>query len=130
MNLQELIADSKLRAGQKKPRRTRPEKDSFALTKEELRKLKLEQCVPQSIHLRLVQQICECGNKMTVINQGPLVKKVSPSLTHFEYHEDIHKDDYAALPRFIEVSQMDVMYCEDCFVNAHYVEVPREKATT
>ena len=123
MNLDELIADAKRRKGLKRSKRSRKSdtgEDAFKRTKEYLRQLKLEACVPVSVHLRVTHQTCECGAVRECVNQVPLVKKVSVSLTHFEAHEIIHDAEYGSLPRFIDVVKVDVPYCEDCFVNAKY----------
>ena len=123
MNLDELIADAKRRKGLKSPKRSRKSatgEDAFKQTKEYFRQLKLEACIPESIHLRVTHQTCECGAVRECVNQVPLVKKVSPSLVHFEAHEHIHGEEYDSLPRFIDVIKVDVPYCEDCFVNATY----------
>lgn len=123
MNLDELIADAKRRKGLKSPKRSRKSdtgEDSFKRTKEYLRQLKLEACIPESIHLRVTHQTCECGAVRECVNQLPLVKKVSPSLVHYEAYEKIHGEGLNTLPRFIDVTKVDVPYCEDCFVNATY----------
>jgi len=30
--------------------------------------------------------------------------------------------DYDHLPKFVDYQKVDIPYCEDCFVNAHYAE--------
>ena len=126
MNLDELIADSLERA--KKPktkkRSSRPEKgDAYAQTKEELRKLQLDACEPVSVHLRVTNQQCECGEVYHAVNTVPLVKCVGKNLTHFRPEENANDPKYWHLPRVIEVHTVDIPYCETCFVNASYVHV-------
>ncbi len=127
MNLADLVADAKRRAKLKPKAKRKVTSDDYTRTKEELRKFRLEECIPESIHLRIIRQTCICGTKLTAINTGPLVKKVSRSLTHFEYHEDISK--FNGLPRYVEILHINVPYCENCFTemlddDAIYVEVP------
>ena len=127
MNLQELIADAKRRQEAKKTRAPRPKKkdgeDAVAQTKEYLRQLKLDACVPVSVHLRVTHQTCECGAHHESVNNYPLIKKESPSLTHYESVVSENPADlsqYNDLPRFIDVTKVYVPWCEDCFANAHY----------
>lgn len=133
MNLLELVADANRRAKLKPSKKRKVATDEFTRTKEELRKYRLEQCIPESIHLRIIRQTCNCGNELTAINTGPLVKKISPSITHFEYHEDISK--FNGLPRYVEVLRITVPYCEECFTemldtDPIYVEIPDAKTET
>lgn len=133
MNLDALIADAK-KLSKKKPaskRRTSREAPGadFYRTKEELRQMQLDACVPISVHLRVNYQTCECGNKLQAVNTYPLVKRVSPRLTWFEA---VKSEDpgtlsqYNHLPRFIEVRRVEVPWCEDCFANATYIEATDE----
>jgi hypothetical protein len=128
MSLEALIADAKKRAKapKKAPRSRSNAADAYYRTKEELLAMKLEACVPVSVHLRVTYQACECGAALQSVNTWPLVKRVSPSLTHFEAVESQNPGDlskYNDLPRFLEVRKVDVPWCEDCFANATYVEV-------
>lgn len=127
MSLEALIADAKKRANapKKAPRSRAKAVDAYYKTKEELLAMKLEACVPVSVHLRVTYQTCECGSKFESVNTWPLVKRVSPSLTHFEAVESQDPgtlEKYNHLPRFIETRKVYVPWCEDCFANATYVE--------
>lgn len=120
MGLDALIADAKRRKGLKSPKRSKSASadTTFKQTKEYLRQLKLEACIPESVHLRVTHQTCACGEEYQCINQWPLVKKVSTSLTHFEAYEDILK--FSGLPRFTDVQQIKIPFCEVCFVKSTY----------
>lgn len=131
MNLDTLIAEAKARAKapkKAKGARVRPEGgDAYQRTKAELLQMKLDACVPISVHLRLTTQTCECGEVMNSVNTWPLVKRTSPSLTHFEAIDTQDPNalsKYNHLPRFIEVAEVIVPWCETCFANATYVEAP------
>ena len=83
--------------------------------------MKLDQCVAVSVHLRTTTQTCECGSVFQSVNCYPLVKKVSPTLTHFEAVKSQDPgalSKYNALPRIHEVRSVDIPWCEDCFANA------------
>ena len=59
MNLDELIADARKRKGTKVPKRSAKGNTWSGIgrqTKEELRKIRLDNCVPVSIHLRTTTQ--------------------------------------------------------------------------
>lgn len=121
MGLDALIADAKRRKGLKSPKRSKKAdtgEDAFKRTKEYLRQLKLEACIPESVHLKVTHQTCACGQEYQCINQWPLVKKVSKSLTHFEAYEDIQ--EFSGLPRFTDVQQIKVPFCEVCFDKSVY----------
>jgi hypothetical protein len=115
MNLDELIADAHRRKGLKSPKRSKrvDTKSDYHRTKEELRALALERCIPVSIHLRMIRQTCTCGEVYQSVNTTPLIKRVSPSLTHFEAHEDITPFDM--LPRYLEIAETELPYCQACF---------------
>ena len=123
MDFDTLVAEAvKLKGAKKKaPRRSsRPTQgDAYRQTKEELRKLQLERCVPESVHLRLTDQECECGEHMQSVNTVPLVKCVGPTLTHFRgVNSFAEMAEYNDLPRVIEITKIHVPYCETCFANA------------
>lgn len=134
MSLEALIADAKRIAKQpKKARgaRVRPEGgEAFRRTKEELLAMKLEACVPTSVHLRMTTQTCECGEVMNSINNWPLVKRVSSALTHYEAidtQDPTALSKYDDLPRFIECRNINIPWCESCFANATYIEPEAEE---
>ncbi len=120
MGLEALIADAKRRKGLKRPKRSKAETgdDQFKRTKEYLRQLKLDACIPESVHLKATHQTCACGEEYQCINQWPLVKKVSKTLTHFEAYENIN--EFSGLPRFTDVIQVKIPFCEVCFVKSTY----------
>jgi len=129
MSLDAFIADAVRRAELKKlkPRaKAVPKDDAYRRTKEELRKMQLDACIPKSIHLRITYQDCECGASYESVNQTPLVLCVGKNLKHYEPHEAIHGDEYAPLPRYMEIRHVNIPYCPDCFANAHTVEVKDE----
>lgn len=131
MSLDALIADAKARAKVAKKTKAKARRElpgeAFHRTVEELRQMKLDACVPVSVHLRMTIQTCECGEVFNSINSWPLVMRKSPTLTHFEA---VKSDDpnalapYNALPRFLEIKRVDIPWCETCFANATTVEVP------
>jgi len=125
MNLDDLIADAMKRKKEKPKRASRAKPDdAYRATKEELRKLQLDQCVPVSIHLKMTEQICECGESFCSVNCTPLVKCVSKTVTHYRPQEVIHGPEYDMLPRYIHMKRVEIPYCETCFANARYVEEP------
>jgi len=134
MSLDAFIADAKLRAkspkAPKRGQRVRPDGgEAYRRTKEELLQMKLEACVPVSVHLRTTYQTCKCGSTFESVNSWPLVKRVSPSLTHFEAVKDQDPrtlSQYNTLPRFIENRSVEVPWCPDCFANATYFELVDE----
>ena len=123
MNLDDLVKDAVKRKGEKKrsPRRSsRPEPTAdYQRTKEELRQLMLDACVPTSVHLMITEQRCECGEVYQSVNALPLVKCVGEKLTHFKGVESYRSmQEYDHLPKVIDRKVVDIPYCETCFVNA------------
>ena len=121
MNLTDLIADA-LKRSKTTPKKAKrgKVKDLIKRTKEELRELLLERCVPESIHLRVIRQTCKCGAEFSSINTVPLVKCVGPTLTHYRPEENLAK--YDTLPYFIEPIKVDIPYCTECLPYAIYIE--------
>lgn len=126
-SLDELIADAVRRKGMKTPRRSGAKKpeDSFKNTKEQLRIMALERCIPESIHLRITHQTCKCGTEYEAVNSVPLVKCVSKNLTHFRPEEDL--EVYHRLPYFIETLQVDIPYCPKCLPDVTHIEATPSK---
>ena len=123
MNLDELIADARRRKGVKAPKRSAKRAapaDDYHRTKEELRAMRLEACVPTSIHLRTTTQHCQCGEVYHSMNNVPLVLRTSTTLNHYEPHEDLK--DFDALPRFIETISINISHCDSCFRNSTFVK--------
>lgn len=116
MNLAELLADAKrLKVAGKKKTVTKTAADSedaYRKTKEELRKLTLARCIPESIHLRVTHQTCVCGKTYEAINCIPLVKCVSSTLVHYRPEENL--STFSGLPYFIEITQVVIPYCTSC----------------
>ena len=127
MNLQELIADAVKRKGMKSPRRSDSKKteDSYKNTKEQLRILALERCIPESIHLRITHQTCKCGVEYKAINSVPLVKCVGKNLTHYRPEENL--EVYHRLPYFIETLEVAIPYCPECLPNVTHIEATPSK---
>jgi hypothetical protein len=136
MSLEAFIAEAKARAKAKPGRKvaSRPTPgESYQRTREELLQMKLDACVPVSVHLRITYQQCECGERYESVNTWPLIKRVSPTLTHYEA---VRSQDpnalapYHALPRFVEFKEVQVPWCDTCFANATHVEVTNDKLST
>lgn len=122
MNLDELIADARKRKGTKTPKRSTKGNTGSGIvrqTKEELRKIRLDNCVPVSIHLRTTTQYCECGETWHSVNTVPLVKRVGTNLTHFEPHDDL--SEFNDLPRIVEEFSVAIPYCDTCLANAQHI---------
>ncbi len=115
MDLNTLIADAKTRSLKPKPRKKKADtaKAAFRKTREELRKITLAQCEPVSVHLRVTQQTCTCGNIYRSQNNVPLVKKVSSVLDHYEPAKDMNA--LSDLPHLTEVQEIKIPYCEACY---------------
>ncbi len=122
MNLDTLIADAKaLKAEAKKAKakpKPKPKDSDYVQTVEYIRQLKLERCRPISVHLYITVQKCTCGHEYESVNQTPLLKRQSDSLTHFEPCK--HPADYTHLPSFIERKTVHIDWCEHCF--SHVLE--------
>ncbi len=119
MNLEDLIADAVKRKAIKPPRKAAETKAALKKTREELRTITLERCIPESVHLRTTAQTCQCGATYECINYVPLVKCVSPNITHFRPEEDL--TDYSELPIFIETQLVTLPYCAACLVGATFL---------
>jgi hypothetical protein len=129
MNLDLFIASAVERVKHAKRAKRKVVKDdsvtAYHKTREELRAMKLAACVPVSVHLRITQQTCECGEVYNAVNSWPLIKRVSPILTHFEAVKSQDPNaltEYNHLPRIIETRELSIPWCETCFANATYVE--------
>lgn len=120
VNLAELLADAKKLKpkGKKKivAKSAADTEEAYRRTKEELRNLALARCIPESIHLRVTHQTCNCGKTYEAVNLIPLVKCVSPSLTHYQPEESLK--EFPGLPYFIEITQVSIPYCIACIAEA------------
>ena len=115
MDLDAFIQQAKADAKKPKKRKARaPDKSTdFERTKEYLRQLRLDSCIPVSVHLRINTQYCRCSARYTSINSTLLVKKEGNSLTHYE--QITNAEDYPDLPRVLEERKTRIGHCPACF---------------
>ena len=139
MDLNDFIAQAvalKAAPKAKKPKVKKADKDeAFKKTQAELRALRLEACVPTSVHLFITHQECECGERFISVNKNPLVKRVGKNLVYFEQIKTRETfDRYATLPYYQEIQVKNLHTCSSCAGAPDEVfyptdeDVPHEKA--
>lgn len=122
MDLDTLLKEAKAIAKEPKSRKKKASAlDIVKQTKAQLRAITIARCVPTAIVLRITYQDCACGHTLESVNNVPLVRRVSPVLTHLEACPDLTEFDH--LPRTVEHVTIKVPYCGECINATEWVEL-------